>query len=93
VQTNGYVGADLASLCREAASFAILRATKSSQSATAPPCLTRADFEEAMQRVTPSMLRSTRVEVAPTRWEDIGGLDEAKKVENSYFLMRQSRAH
>ncbi|RKP09240.1 P-loop containing nucleoside triphosphate hydrolase protein [Thamnocephalis sphaerospora] len=82
-QTNGYVGADLASLCREAASHAVLRS-----SAAAPPCenagtrptVTAADFEEAMQRVTPSLLRSTQVDVTPTRWEDIGGLDDAKKM-------------
>ncbi|HUT75804.1 MAG TPA: CDC48 family AAA ATPase [Armatimonadota bacterium] len=85
--THGFVGADLAALCREAA-MASLRAF-----------LPRVDFElealpyedllslevhmehflEALKEVEPSAIREVLVEIPDVRWEQVGGLEEAKR--------------
>ncbi|RKP25507.1 P-loop containing nucleoside triphosphate hydrolase protein [Syncephalis pseudoplumigaleata] len=75
-QTNGYVGADLAALCREAIAAAVLR---KSQAADASLEVVRSDFVRALATVVPSLLRSTQVDVSMTTWDSIGGLEEAKK--------------
>jgi len=41
-------------------------------------CIRRLHFEAALKDVKPSSLRNHRVNVAPIRWEEIGGLDEVK---------------
>lgn len=79
---HGYVGADLAALCREAALNAVRRAAASSSAASASEeelCISREDLQVALKRVGPSALREVRVAVPPTRWSDIGGQEEAKK--------------
>ncbi|KAJ1834059.1 hypothetical protein LPJ63_002252 [Coemansia sp. RSA 2711] len=74
--TNGYVGADIAALCREAATHAI---TARLASATARKAvIARSDFKAAMARVVPSTKRGLGIDIANTAWIDIGGLDEVK---------------
>lgn len=70
--TYGFVGADLASLWREAVARAILR---DGGDAT----VTEADLHHALKRVGPSALREVAVEVPETRWSDIGGLENVKQ--------------
>src|SRR5690606_23938191 len=37
------------------------------------------DFRNALTRVEPSALREIMIQVPNVRWDDIGGLDEAKR--------------
>lgn len=70
--TYGFVGADLASLWREAVARAIAR---DGGDAT----VTEVDLRNALKRVGPSALREVAVEVPETRWSDIGGLENVKQ--------------
>lgn len=84
--TYGFVGADLSSLCREAAIEAVRRMMPQidfSDGILPPELLekmrvTRDDFTNALKRVQPSAMREVMVQVPDTRWSDIGGLDEAQ---------------
>lgn len=85
--TYGFVGADLAALAREAAIETLRRNLPQidlEEGTIAPEVLeklvvSRADFENAMKRVQPSALREIMIQVPDTRWDDIGGLAEAKR--------------
>jgi transitional endoplasmic reticulum ATPase len=84
-RTYGFVGADLAALCREAALEAVRRIMPRINLAdtTIPTEILDAltvelrDFENALKRVQPSAMREVMVEAPQIRWEDVGGLDEA----------------
>ena len=84
--TYGFVGADLAALTREAAIEAIRRLMPklNLEEGTIPPevldtlSVTRDDFLEAMKRIQPSAMREVMVQAPTTRWEDVGGLDDAQ---------------
>jgi hypothetical protein len=43
------------------------------------------DFKAALSKVGPSMQRGFKVSVEATRWEDVGGLQDVKKV-NFYLF-------
>ncbi|CAG8522876.1 5530_t:CDS:10 [Paraglomus brasilianum] len=73
--TKGYVGADLASLCREAAMNAMNRHTVHGSEKQ----IKMTDFKSAISRVAPSISRGLQVDVERTTWDDIGGLEEVKK--------------
>lgn len=85
--THGFVGADLAALCREAAMNAVKRILpKIDLSKGEIPLeilesieVTRDDFVEAMKVVSPSTLREVLIEVPNVRWSDIGGLEDVKQ--------------
>ncbi|XP_052792321.1 ribosome biogenesis protein SPATA5L1-like isoform X1 [Mya arenaria] len=68
--TNGYVGADLASLCYEASYLAMAEHSKVSQ----------AHFLSSLHKVRPSLQKGAEgvVDVRPVSWDDIGGLDSVK---------------
>ena len=77
--THGYVGADLAALCREAAIAALRRAGLP----TAPAAIeslrvTAADFATAQQTITPTALREAFVDVPEVPWSAVAGLDEIR---------------
>ena len=84
--TYGFVGADLAALAREAAIEAVRRIMPKLNLAerTIPPevldtlSVTREDFLGALKRVQPSAMREVMVQAPTTRWEDVGGLDDAQ---------------
>jgi transitional endoplasmic reticulum ATPase len=84
--TPGYVGADLAALCREAAMIALRRVLPhiDYQRGYIPYetlvnlNITMADFQAALREVEPSTTREVYVEVSETSWDDIGGLAYAK---------------
>ena len=86
-RTYGFVGADLAALTREAAIEAVRRIMPkiNLEEGTIPPevletlSVTGNDFEEALKRVQPSAMREVMVQVPNVRWEDIGGLDDARE--------------
>ncbi|CAG8557304.1 28413_t:CDS:10 [Dentiscutata erythropus] len=79
--TNGYVGADLASLCREAAMNAVHRqvALEKNEPVNLVPKITMDDFAGAMLRIIPSLRRGYHVNVGKINWDDIGGLEDVKK--------------
>jgi transitional endoplasmic reticulum ATPase len=85
--THGFVGADLAQLCTEAALNCIreqmdiidIEEENIDAEILDAMSVTQAHFEDAMQHINPSSLRETVVEVPDVKWEDIGGLEEVKK--------------
>jgi transitional endoplasmic reticulum ATPase len=85
--THGYVGADIAALCREAAMKALRRVLpKIDLEREEIPVevletieVTMEDFMNAYREITPSALREIEVEVPTVRWTDIGGLEEVKQ--------------
>ncbi|MHA2005066.1 MAG: CDC48 family AAA ATPase, partial [Candidatus Thorarchaeota archaeon] len=85
--SHGFVGADLAALAREAAMEALRRALPHVDPDTGdiPPdvlqdlFVTQHDFDTALSGISPSALREVLVEKPNVQWEDIGGLERAKK--------------
>ncbi|WBO22536.1 CDC48 family AAA ATPase [Sphingomonas abietis] len=85
--TYGFVGADLAALCREAAIEAVRRIMPKLdlEERTIPPevldelSVTREDFLGALKRVQPSAMREVMVQAPNVGWDDIGGLDAARE--------------
>jgi len=86
--THGFVGADLAALCREAAMSALRRLMPDIDfKTTAIPYdklaalkVEWADFDGALSEVEPSALREVAIEISDIRWADVGGADEVKKL-------------
>ena len=85
--THGYVGADLAALCREAA-MVCLRSLipdidfgvaeipyEKLQSLT----VDMSHFEEALKQVEPSAIREIFTEIPTVTWKDVGGLKDVKQ--------------
>jgi transitional endoplasmic reticulum ATPase len=85
--TYGFVGADLAALCREAAIEAVRRIMPrlNLEERTIPADVldelqvTREDFLSALKRVQPSAMREVMVQAPNVGWDDVGGLDEARE--------------
>ena len=79
-RTYGFVGADLESLVTEAAMVALRRGRRDDADAPITALeVTRADVEAAMASVDPSAMREYVAESPTTTFEDVGGLDEAKR--------------
>ncbi|MBI3105288.1 MAG: AAA family ATPase [Candidatus Rokubacteria bacterium] len=77
-RTHGFVGADLAGLCREAA-LRVLSGTLETAGLDPTPLEVRqADLLAACDVARPAAMRPLAVGIAPARWEDVGGLGEAK---------------
>jgi len=86
--TYGFTGADLAALCKEAAMKAlrrILPQIEKLEGGSIPSELlsqlvvTERDFKDALREITPSAMREFIVEVPKVKWNDIGGLEDAKQ--------------
>ncbi|CAB3288864.1 Cell division protein FtsH [Methanocaldococcus lauensis] len=85
--THGFVGADLAALCKEAAMRALrrilpnidLEAEEIPKEVLDNLKVTMDDFKEALKDVEPSAMREVLVEVPNVKWEDIGGLENVKQ--------------
>ncbi|KAJ6426783.1 hypothetical protein OIU84_022385 [Salix udensis] len=73
---NGYVGADLEALCREA-TISALNSWDTSEAGGVQ--LTMDDWKHAKSVVGPSITRGVTTEVPKVSWEDIGGLKDLKK--------------
>nr|CAD7262800.1 unnamed protein product [Timema shepardi] len=86
-ETHGHVGADLASLCSEAALQQIrekmdlidLEDDQIDAEVLSSLAVTMENFRYAMSKSSPSALRETVVEVPNVSWEDIGGLETVKR--------------
>ena len=84
--TQGFVGADLAALCREAAMkclskwMSVLDLDKPiPQSVLENMKVSMNDFISALGDVEPSGMREVLVEIPKVSWSDIGGMDPVKK--------------
>ncbi|MFW9934726.1 MAG: CDC48 family AAA ATPase [Candidatus Thorarchaeota archaeon] len=84
--THGFVGADLAALCREAAMNALRRYLPriNLEEDEIPPevladlRVTNDDFVEALREIQPTAMREVTIEVPNVHWSDIGGLEVIK---------------
>ncbi|KAI8013590.1 hypothetical protein LOK49_LG05G00681 [Camellia lanceoleosa] len=74
---NGYVGADLEALCREAAMSALRKSSDANEEA-GMRSLTMDDWKHARSFFGPSITRGVTVEIPKVSWEDIGGLKNLK---------------
>lgn len=74
---NGYVGADLEALCREAAMSAVQRSNAIVENDDMW-CITMDDWKLARTIVGPSITRGVTVEIPKVSWDDIGGLNDLK---------------
>lgn len=86
--THGFVGADLASLAREAAMNVLRKILptlnlkedqKVSEETLNKLMIKLDDFKEALKIVRPSSLREVLFETPKTTWEEVGGLEEVKQ--------------
>lgn len=85
--THGFVGADLAALCKEAAMKTLrrllpdidLEKEEIPKEVLDKIEVTMQDFKEALKEVEPSALREVLVEVPNVKWDDIGGLEDVKQ--------------
>ncbi len=84
--THGFVGADLEMLCKEAAMRVLRRVLPDIKADEEIPSETlkkmiikKSDFKEALKEIQPSALREVLVQVPDIKWEDIGGLKNAKQ--------------
>lgn len=86
--THGFVGADLAALCKEAAMNVLRKVLPDISLKEKKPIpqdiieklqITSEDFKEALKMVRPSALREVFIEVPDISYEDIGGLKDVKQ--------------
>ncbi len=82
--THGFVGADLAALCREAGMAAVRRALR--MMPADPKALDVAalqvsgeDFDAAFAEVRPSAVREVFTDVPDVSWNDVGGAEDVKQ--------------
>jgi transitional endoplasmic reticulum ATPase len=86
-ELHGYTGADIKSLCREAAMKALrtfLPEIETETEKIAPEILqkmkiTLQDFYDAMHEIVPTAMREFYVESPKVWWKEVGGLDDAKR--------------
>jgi len=84
---HGYVGADIAQLCTEAAMDCIREKMSVidweddtiDAAVLDSMCVTQKHFSDALGKTNPSALRETQVETPNVTWEDIGGLLDVKR--------------
>lgn len=84
--THGFVGADLEMLCKEAAMRVLRRVLPDIKADEEIPketlkkmIIQKSDFKEALKEIQPSALREVMVQVPDIKWDDIGGLENAKQ--------------
>jgi len=95
----GYTGADIKSLCREAALKSIrrylpkidLETEKIPSEVLQSMQIKLIDFDDAMHEVIPTAMREFYVERPKVWWKDVGGLDEIKKAltDNLIIAMKE----
>jgi transitional endoplasmic reticulum ATPase len=94
-ELNGYTGADIKALCREAAMKALRRyipEIDSEGDKVSPDTLDmieirNKDFKEGMKEIIPTAMREFYVEVSRVKWENVGGLYNAKRTLYDNLIM------
>jgi transitional endoplasmic reticulum ATPase len=84
--THGFVGADLESLCKEAAMRSLTRVipeinldqTKIPIEVLNKIRIGNKDFEDALKDIPPSAMREVQIQKPNIKWEDVGGLANVK---------------
>ncbi|TKR28184.1 CDC48 family AAA ATPase [Natronomonas salsuginis] len=84
--THGFVGADLASLTKEAAMNALrrirpeldLEQEEIDAEILESMSVTEGDFKDALKGISPSAMREVFVEVPDVTWNSVGGLEDTK---------------
>lgn len=88
LRTQGFVGADLAQVCSEAAMHCIRENTRNmnvetdkriDETVLRKIMVTKEHFEKALQTAKPSSLREEMVEIPNVSWDDVGGLEDVKQ--------------
>jgi transitional endoplasmic reticulum ATPase len=84
-RTNGFVGADLMELCREAGLNALRRQIGDQWTSLARLQVSledlevnEEDFQQALTKVRPSAMREAIASIPEVTWDDIGGMEEVK---------------
>ena len=85
--THGFVGADLESLCKESAMRVVRRILPEiktddeeiPEEVLKKIIVTKDDFKSALKEIQPSALREVLVQVPDVKWDDVGGLEDAKQ--------------
>jgi transitional endoplasmic reticulum ATPase len=97
-RTQGFVGADLASLAREAAMKCLSRFIPDMdldkpipQSVLDTMKVTMNDFISALSEIEPSGMREVSVEIPKVTWDDIGGLEDIKRELEEVFLPSEDK--
>ena len=98
-ELHGYTGADIKSLCREAALKSIrrylpeidLETEKIPSEVLQSMQIKLIDFYDAMHEVVPTAMREFYVERPKVWWQDVGGLDDIKKslTDNLIIAMKE----
>ena len=96
-RTRGFVGADISSLCREAAyntlrrshSFDLLTLEKGKIIPYEGLKVKQVDFDNALPNISPSAMKEFLIEIPKVTWDDIGGLEEIKRllIENIVYAI------
>jgi len=94
-ELHGYTGADIKSLCREAALKSIrrylpeidLETEKIPSEVLQSMQIKLIDFYDAMHEVVPTAMREFYVERPKVWWQDVGGLDDIKKTLTDNLIM------
>ena len=93
-ELHGYTGADIKSLCREAAMKALRNYLPEIESETEKISsevlqtmrITLQDFYDAMHEIVPTAMREFYVESPKVWWKDVGGIDDAKRTLNDNLI-------
>ena len=99
--TQGFVGADLAALCREAAMHCLSSRMSEMDLDKAIPSeilesmkVSMEDFTSALSDVEPSGMREVLVEIPKVGWDDVGGLDDVRRrIEEVFIPEEGNRAY
>ena len=96
--THGFVGADLASLAREAAMKCLRRNINDFDLDKTIPIdllaqlkISMDDFVSTLSDVEPSGMREVVVDVPKTEWSDVGGLESVKKEIREVFIPSEDK--
>lgn len=97
--TQGFVGADLAALCREAAMRCLsARMNELDLDRPVPSQILEGmrvsmdDFREALNDVEPSGMREVLVEIPKVTWDDVGGLEDVRREIEEIFVPEEGNS-